>query len=323
MLVTCAGGPGPARSARPSRRSRRSPPDGDADGAERDRHHHPRPVLARRTMDQRGTPGLRDAAQRRRHLIGTVFQIAQVVPADGIGGVTGPVAVNAGQQHVTGRIGRRSRLGEHRMVKVQHARDAIQRRRALGRQLVRAAQVHHGRQADLAHQRRDVRRRQFLQVVTAQQPGIRGLAAVLGGQPAQVAHVDGPVQFDPRHDAILAAPAAGPAGSNREPAVNSCATAPLHDRECAQALGRLGLHRDIGHDGVRGAAARPGHQAVNILGPAFEDRLDLAIGKIAHPPGHPVLTRHPPTAVTEEDALHPARDQHPVADHNQTLRRDQ
>jgi hypothetical protein len=36
-----------------------------------------------------------------------------------------------------------------------------------------------------------------------------------------------------------------------------------------------------------------------------------------------VLTRHPPAAVTEEDALHPAGDQHPVADHNQTLRRNQ
>jgi len=107
------------------------------------------------------------------------------------------------------------------VVGVPHARDASQRPPALGRQLGRAAQIDLGRHADLAHQHRDVRGRQVLQVLGTQQPGVSGLATVLGGQPAQVARVDCPIQLDPGHEAILAAPAAGSAGRGREPSMNS------------------------------------------------------------------------------------------------------
>lgn len=68
--------------------------------------------------------------------------------------------------------------------------------------------------------------------------------------------------------------------------------------------------------------ARPVHQALNILGGAFEDRLDPAIGKVAYPPANPALQGHPPAGVAEEDALNLAGDQYPVADHKPTLRPD-
>jgi hypothetical protein len=95
----------------------------------------------------------------------------------------------------------------------------------------------------------------------------------------------------------------------------------LPDQECAQALWLLGMHRNIRHNGSRRALAGPVHEAINVLIPSFEDRLDPAIGKVAHPPAHAVLERHPLAGITEEHTLHPAADQHPVADHNQTLRR--
>ncbi len=44
------------------------------------------------------------------------------------------------------------------------------------------------------------------------------------------------------------------------------------------------LHRNVYHGSLRRAAARPVHQAVHALGTPFEDRLDLAIGKLrTHP----------------------------------------
>ena len=96
----------------------------------------------------------------------------------------------------------------------------------------------------------------------------------------------------------------------------------LPDQERAQALRLLGLHRNIGHDGVRRATARPVHEAADILSPSFEDRLDPAVGKVAYPPAHSALARHPLAAVAEEDTLDLAMDQDPVADHSETLRRD-
>ena len=79
-----------------------------------------------------------------------------------------------------------------------------------------AAQVHHGRHAELADQRGDVRRGQVLQVIGAQQPARDGLAAVLGGQAAQVTDVHGTLKINPRHDSILA----GAAASWRDATVN-------------------------------------------------------------------------------------------------------
>ena len=119
------------------------------------------------------------------------------------------------------------------------------------------------------------------------------------------------------HDGLVAAGAA--AVLNQQ----EIGGALLPDQECAQALWLLGLRRNICHDGSRRAAACPVHEAVNILGSPFEDCLDLAIGKVAHPPAHPVLTRHPLAGIAEEDVLNLAGDQNPVANHNQTLRRDQ
>jgi hypothetical protein len=75
---------------------------------------------------------VRDAAQRSHHLIGTVFQIAQVVTAPGIVGVTGPVLVVPGQQDIGDHVCGGSPLGQHRMMNVPYARDAVERRRALG-----------------------------------------------------------------------------------------------------------------------------------------------------------------------------------------------
>ena len=76
----------------------------------------------------------------------------------------------------------------------------------------------------------------------------------------------------------------------------------LPDQEVAQSLRLLGLHRDVVHDGLAGAVAGPLHQAVDVPGWSFENRLDPAVAKIAHPPAHPVL-RHPPARVTEAHAL--------------------
>jgi len=63
----------------------------EARGAQRQGYHHPRSVLARGAVNQRRAPGLGDAAQRVHHLIGTVFQVTEVVPAGGIAREAGPV----------------------------------------------------------------------------------------------------------------------------------------------------------------------------------------------------------------------------------------
>jgi hypothetical protein len=56
----------------------------DSGGGERERHHHASPVLSCCAVDQRRALGARDGAQRGHDLIGTILQVAQVVPADGI-----------------------------------------------------------------------------------------------------------------------------------------------------------------------------------------------------------------------------------------------
>jgi hypothetical protein len=96
--------------------------------------------------------------------------------------------------------------GSNRVMSVPHARDGVQRRRALCGQLVGAAQVDHGGHADIAHELGDVGRRQLLQVVRAQQPGPRGLLPILGGQVAKVTHVDRTIKLNPRHDNTFADP---------------------------------------------------------------------------------------------------------------------
>ena len=95
----------------------------------------------------------------------------------------------------------------------------------------------------------------------------------------------------------------------------------LPDEEGAQSLWLLGLHYDVVHDGPSGAVARPRHEPTNVLGWPFEHRLDPAVAKIAHPPTHAMLYGHPPARAAEVDALNLTGDQHPIADHIQTLRR--
>jgi hypothetical protein len=56
-----------------------------------------------------------------------------------------------------------------------------------------------------------------------------------------------------------------------------------------------------------------------LVGP-LEDRLDTSVRQVPHPPIHPVLLGHPLTRTTEEHPLHAPRDQHPIANHRQTLR---
>src|SRR5208282_2761801 len=67
------------------------------------------------------------------------------------------------------------------------------------------------------------------------------------------------------------------------------------------------------------ASVRPVEQGADILRRALEDRFDPAVGQVAHPAGHAVLLGEPPAAIAEEDALHPAGDQHPIAHHKQTV----
>jgi hypothetical protein len=65
----------------------------------------------------------------------------------------------------------------------------------------------------------------------------------------------------------------------------------------------------------------PGQQVPHILVRPLEDGFDKAIVQVAHPPRHTALPGHPLTGRTEVDALDPAGDQYPVADHMPTLRR--
>ncbi len=95
----------------------------------------------------------------------------------------------------------------------------------------------------------------------------------------------------------------------------------LPDVEGGESFRGFGLDGDGLYHGQAGAAVRPVEQAADILGEAFEDRLDPAVGQVAHPADHAVLLGEPPAAIAEEDALHPAGDQHPIAHHKQTVRR--
>ena len=89
----------------------------------------------------------------------------------------------------------------------------------------------------------------------------------------------------------------------------------LRDAEGGEPFWGFGLDGDGLYHGQAGAGVRPVEQAADILGEAFEDRLDPAVGQVAHPAGHAVLLGEPPAAIAEEDALHLAGDQHPITHH--------
>jgi hypothetical protein len=65
--------------------------------------------------------------------------------------------------------------------------------------------------------------------------------------------------------------------------------------------------------------AASGHEAADFAGRPLEDRLDAGVGKVPHPAAHAVPLGHLPARAEEEHALHPARDQHPVANHLDSL----
>src|SRR5690242_21873849 len=89
----------------------------------------------------------------------------------------------------------------------------------------------------------------------------------------------------------------------------------LPDVEGGQAFGGFGVDGDVVDDGAAGAEAGPVDQVTDVVGRAFEDGFDPAVGQVSHPAGHAVLIGHALARVTEEDALDPAGDQDTVADH--------
>jgi len=95
----------------------------------------------------------------------------------------------------------------------------------------------------------------------------------------------------------------------------------LLDVEGGEPFWGFGLDGDGLDHGQAGAGVRPVEQGADILGEAFEDRLDPPVGQVAHPTGDAVLLGQPPATIAEEDALHPAGDQHPIAHHKQTVSR--
>ena len=103
----------------------------DSGNGKRERHHHAGPVLARGAVDQRRALRVPDAAQRGHDLIGAVFQVAQVVPADRIIRVARLIVMDRGEQRFGDHVGVGADLRKHRVVSMAHARDGIQRRRAL------------------------------------------------------------------------------------------------------------------------------------------------------------------------------------------------
>ena len=96
----------------------------------------------------------------------------------------------------------------------------------------------------------------------------------------------------------------------------------LLDLERGESLRRLGLDGDVVDFGQARAAMGPVHQAADLLIWPLEDCFDPAVGKVAYPSGHAVLLGQAPAGVTEEDTLDAAGDQHPIAKHMQTVRRE-
>ena len=95
----------------------------------------------------------------------------------------------------------------------------------------------------------------------------------------------------------------------------------LPDVEGGEAFRGFGLDGYVVDGGQAGAGAGPVDQVADVVGRPFEDRFDPAVGQVADPAGHAVLFGQATAGVTEEDALDPAGDEHPIAHHKQTVRR--
>jgi uncharacterized protein YndB with AHSA1/START domain len=96
---------------------------------------------------------------------------------------------------------------------------------------------------------------------------------------------------------------------------------PLPDLESADSLGRFVRHADVLHHGEAGAMTRPFHQGVDRFRGPLEDGLDAAVGEVPHPPAHALALGRPTARVAERHPLHETRDQHPIANHADTVLR--
>jgi len=94
----------------------------------------------------------------------------------------------------------------------------------------------------------------------------------------------------------------------------------IPDQERIESFWLFGLHGNVGHNGELRAAPHPVQQVADVIGWSLEGCLDAAVGKVTHPPAHAMLQGHPPAGGAEVDALDLTGDQHPIADHKQTVR---
>jgi len=94
----------------------------------------------------------------------------------------------------------------------------------------------------------------------------------------------------------------------------------IPDQERIESFWLFGLHGNVGHDGELRAAPRPVQQVADVVGWSLEGCFDAAVGKVTHPSAHAMLQGHPPASGAEVDALDLTGDQHPIADHKQTVR---
>ncbi len=192
---------------------------------ERERAHHSRTVFARRAVHDRTAVLVRHHPQGGDDRVGPVVEVGQVVPDRSFGLRPAVLAGLPGQHRVdvdprpagpAGRAGRFGRavgldvgehaaLGEQRQVVDAHLGDPSERTGPFERDLRSAAQIDDVRHAQAGDEPVDVAGGQVLQVVRAQHPPGPGRPAVVGGQPAEVADVDGSVEIDPPHASTLTA----------------------------------------------------------------------------------------------------------------------
>lgn len=125
---------------------------------------------------------------------------------------------------------------------------------------------------------------------------------------------------------VRRSPCQGVQGRAR-PAPSASVPSPRHvpvrlipDQERIESFWLFGLHGNVGHDGELRAAPRPVQQVADVIGWSLEGGLDATVGKVTHPSAHAMLQGHPPAGGAEVDTLDLTGDQHPIADHKQTVR---
>jgi uncharacterized protein YndB with AHSA1/START domain len=96
---------------------------------------------------------------------------------------------------------------------------------------------------------------------------------------------------------------------------------PLPNLESGDPLGRFVPHTDVPHHGEAGAMTRPFHQGVDRFRGPLEDGLDAAVREVPHPAAHAPPLGRPAARVAEGHPLHEPRDEHPIANHADTVLR--